>query len=132
MIRGCGGNFLQIFSINHHDRYPSSATSAAKTKEQDEEDGAGGIFEVAKTHTKARVRLDATIDLRSGRLTYTREEVEEADPENTNRSNSTAPQKDPNWFQAYVPQEEDGCYLEDLDGSVGADTKEVCWWHMVD
>jgi hypothetical protein len=108
MIRGCGGEFLQLFSINHHERIP-------------DKDGDG-------TSTKAKVRLDATIDLRTGRLTYADNETEGG---NTS-SSDVSPGRDPNWFQAYVPQPEDGCYLEDPDGSIDTDMKKVCWWHMSD
>jgi hypothetical protein len=37
------------------------------------------------------------------------------------------------FFSAYTPQEEDGCYLADIDGELGdfsEDAKSVCWWHM--
>merc|ERR1712110_792071 len=42
------------------------------------------------------------------------------------------------WFSAYVPQEDDGCYLVNPDGKFldfGDDptnSEEVCWWHMKD
>jgi hypothetical protein len=44
------------------------------------------------------------------------------------------------WFQAYVPQENDGCYLVDPSGVINpadsgkdfANPEEVCWWHMKD
>ena len=106
MIRGCGGEFLQLFSINHHERVPVGESGDA---------------------TKAQVRLDATIDLGTGELTH-------AEDEGNNKSTSgDTAGRDPNWFQAYVPQPEDGCYLEDPDGSVCPDiTQKVCWWHMSD
>ena len=128
MIRGCGGKFLQLFSINHHERVSSSTT----------EEGAQGEDETGDATTKARVRLDATIDLRTGELTYAQDDDDDDDDgdddeEGDRSSNSaTVAGRDPNWFQAYVPQEEDGCYLEDLDGSVCPDSKAVCWWHMSD
>lgn len=31
------------------------------------------------------------------------------------------------FFSAYTPRQEDGCYVEDLSGSI---TGSVCWWHM--
>mmetsp|Transcript_5712 Transcript_5712/g.16872 ORF Transcript_5712/g.16872 Transcript_5712/m.16872 type:complete len:551 (-) Transcript_5712:54-1706(-) len=47
------------------------------------------------------------------------------------------------WFQAYVPQEGDGCYIEDPNGVINPagskydacsieDPDAVCWWHMKD
>ena len=118
MIRGCGGEFLQVFSINHHERV-----------------GDG----------KARVRLDATIDLRLGQLTYEEgdDQSSSSSPSSSNGSgnNSRAEAtetaavtagKDSDWFQAYVPQPEDGCYLEDVDGTINCMGKTVCWWHMAD
>ena len=110
MIRGCGGEFLQLFSINHHERIP---------QEEDNEDGS--------TATKARVRLDATLNLKTGELVY----ADDEGGDNASKSKNTAG-KDPNWFQAYVPQPEDGCYLEDPEGSIETDSKKVCWWHMAD
>jgi len=116
MIRGCGEEFLQIFSINHHER-------AAAVE-------GGGDADSAVTASKARVRLDATLDLKTGELTRVDEERGESrSPQDTDGAMAG---KDPNWFQAYVPQPEDGCYLEDVDGSIGVDSKTVCWWHMAD
>jgi hypothetical protein len=110
MIRGCGGEFLQFFSINHHERIQLDESVEGST-------------------TKARVRLDATIDLKTGRLIYPdNDETEEGGP----FSSDAGVDRDPNWFQAYVPQPEDGCYLEDPDGSINTDLKKVCWWHMSD
>lgn len=121
MIRGCGGEFLQIFSINHHDRVE------ATTREHD----------AIKTSTKskARVRLDATIDLRTGRLTYEDGDESSSSTDGSAHVTATAAEtarRDQNWFQAYVPQPEDGCYLEDFDGAISHDGKTVCWWHMAD
>lgn len=38
------------------------------------------------------------------------------------------------FFAAYTPQEEDGCYIENIDGEITIAGKEnsVCWWHMAD
>ena len=38
------------------------------------------------------------------------------------------------FFAAYTPQEEDGCYIETVDGEIAIAGKEnsVCWWHMAD
>merc|ERR1719245_2028405 len=42
------------------------------------------------------------------------------------------------WFSAYVPQEDDGCYLVSPDGTINPDgdvadnSERVCWWHMKD
>lgn len=116
MIRGCGEEFLQIFSINHHER----ATDV---------EGVEDVDSIA-TVSKAKVRLDATLDLKTGELTRVDDEQGESrSPQDADR---TVAGKDPNWFQAYVPQPEDGCYLEDVDGSIGVDSKTVCWWHMAD
>ena len=112
MIRGCGGEFLQLFSINHHERIPL-------------EEGNGD----GNTATKARVRLDATLDLKTGKLLYAEDEHNESNGASS-KNNPTG--KDPNWFQAYVPQPEDGCYLEDPEGLIDNGFKKVCWWHMAD
>jgi len=110
MIRGCGGEFLQLFSINHHERIP-------------DEGGDGST-------TKARVRLDATIDLTTGELAYAEEDEHEGDGKSG--SGAITAGRDPSWFQAYIPQREDGCYLEDPNGSVCPDSNKICWWHMSD
>jgi hypothetical protein len=35
------------------------------------------------------------------------------------------------WFSAYTPQDEDGCYINDLgDLSKAGEEDSVCWWHM--
>lgn len=34
------------------------------------------------------------------------------------------------WFSAYTPQEEDGCYIDDLRVGVDGKPETVCWWHM--
>lgn len=37
------------------------------------------------------------------------------------------------WFQAYTPQEEDGCYIDNLEGTdltKAGEDGAVCWWHM--
>ena len=109
-VRGCGGDFLQLFSINHHERVPVT------NSKRDE----GGDA------TKARVRLDATLDLRTGEMTYAQEKGEGED------GNDCVDDSKADWFQAYVPQEEDGCYLEDIEGSVFDGSRKVCWWHMSD
>jgi len=40
------------------------------------------------------------------------------------------------WFRAYTPQEEDGCYIENRGGTLNEDddwdSSTVCWWHMAD
>mmetsp|Transcript_13644 Transcript_13644/g.38397 ORF Transcript_13644/g.38397 Transcript_13644/m.38397 type:complete len:686 (-) Transcript_13644:468-2525(-) len=123
MIRGCGGEFLQVFSINHHDRVDVATQ---------EEDGTN-----AATTSKARVRLDATIDLRTGKLSY--EDGDELSSSSSTDGSTYATEtaaatagKDPDWFQSHVPQPEDGCYLEDFDGAISHHGKTVCWWHMAD
>ena len=40
------------------------------------------------------------------------------------------------WFQAYTPQDQDGCYIENVgsgssDLSTAGKEGAVCWWHMV-
>lgn len=70
---------------------------------------------------QAEVRLDAEIDLHSGAVRRVQDETQAVDRED--------------WFQAYTPRPEDGCYLETADGLVAdafsIDSK-VCWWHMKD
>jgi len=114
-FRGCGDEYIEIYSINHHVR-----VTAQNANEED----------LDATETKAEVRLDATIDLKNGRLIHAREQT---NGKASGGSALTTETNDQKWFQAYVPQEEDGCYLEDLDGSIG-DTfaGKVCWWHMAD
>ena len=122
LFRKCSADeSIEIYSINHHVRIPVSSNKDG------DEDG----------ETKAQVRLDATIDLKSGQLIYPPEEQQIHQEEDGSDSTSTiadfAPKKGQEWFLAYVPQEEDGCYLEDLDGSIGdASSDKVCWWHMAD
>ncbi|CAB9506065.1 Calcineurin-like phosphoesterase [Seminavis robusta] len=78
----------------------------------------------SESDTKAQVRLDATIDLKTGRLVKV---------PSSSSVTTTSDESYPEWFLAYVPQEEDGCYLEDLDGSIGdMSSDKVCWWHMAD
>jgi len=45
------------------------------------------------------------------------------------------------WFQAYTPQEDDGCYIANPDGTINpagskfedlSNPETVCWWHMKD
>jgi len=40
------------------------------------------------------------------------------------------------WFRAYTPQEEDGCYIVNEGGLLNGDEdwteNTVCWWHMAD
>mmetsp|Transcript_64610 Transcript_64610/g.140646 ORF Transcript_64610/g.140646 Transcript_64610/m.140646 type:complete len:613 (-) Transcript_64610:196-2034(-) len=44
------------------------------------------------------------------------------------------------WFSAYTPQEDDGCYIQDVTGTLNPVGSEadfskpdtVCWWHMKD
>merc|ERR1711879_419905 len=44
------------------------------------------------------------------------------------------------WFKAYVPQDDDGCYVASPDGTLNpedtdidfANPDQVCWWHMKD
>jgi flagellar motor switch/type III secretory pathway protein FliN len=70
-------------------------------------------------------RLDTEIDLATGAILFSKDANREGD----------SPSKPKGWFQAYVPQEEDGCFLETPNGLV-VDTSDltskVCWWHMAD
>jgi hypothetical protein len=122
-FRGCGDDRIEIYSINHHVRVPATAND-----DKDKEAG--------EDTTKAEVRLDATIDLKTGELIY-------AYPKSNGEDSDGSPVEE-RWFKAHVPHEEDGCYLEDVDGpiddsssclngSVGyASSCKVCWWHMAD
>jgi len=71
--------------------------------------------------SKATIRLDATVDFESG--------VTDLVVKEDTAANRT------DWFQAYIPEEEDGCYLETPNGQIATtdniETK-VCWWHMAD
>mmetsp|Transcript_22365 Transcript_22365/g.55372 ORF Transcript_22365/g.55372 Transcript_22365/m.55372 type:complete len:239 (+) Transcript_22365:554-1270(+) len=68
----------------------------------------------------ANLRLDVSIDVEKNEVEYAHG-VEDFDHDD--------------WFQAYVPRKEDGCYIAAPDGSV-ADAEslgsKVCWWHMND
>lgn len=70
---------------------------------------------------RADLRLDATIALGTGEIVYA----------HGNRDYDST-----EWFSAYTPQKEDGCYLESPSGKVaggsGDDSvmNKVCWWHM--
>ena len=112
-FRKCGtDDSIEIYSINHHVRVPTDDNNNGETK--------------------AQVRLDATIDLKSGQLIYPDEPTSNGDGSVSTTANFTT-KIGQEWFLAYVPQEEDGCYLEDLDGSIGdASSDKVCWWHMAD
>jgi hypothetical protein len=73
--------------------------------------------------------LDATVDLQTGKLLYIHEQTNREGSEVSKESHLAS--KDPSWFQAFVPKDEDGCYLEELDGSIGdVCQSKVCWWHM--
>ena len=40
-----------------------------------------------------------------------------------------------NWFSAFIPQEQDGCYIDIPDGQISCQQSvksSVCWWHMSD
>jgi len=73
-----------------------------------------------KRNPDAEIRLDATIDLITGEVKhslghddYTHE----------------------NWFKAYIPQMEDGCYIDIPEGQIACKQtvrSSVCWWHMHD
>lgn len=114
-FRGCGGNRIEILSINHHERVPigNGEGSSAAWDERNE--------------TRARVRLDAVIDLETDTLVHASEEQSDE----TEFLPYSPLGRDQSWFRAYLPQEEDGCYLDASDGnSISKHT--VCWWHMAD
>lgn len=102
-FRGCGDEFIEIYSINHHVRVGAN---------------------------KAEVRLDATIDLKSGDLLYANAPTNGEQQDISRCHNSAATDE---WFQAFVPRNEDGCYIDNLDGSISdISESKVCWWHMAD
>jgi hypothetical protein len=104
-FRGCRDEFIEIYSINHHQRRCDDK--------------------------KSEVRLDATIDLQSGKLLYIHEQMNGKGGDVSKASHLAS--KDPNWFKAFVPRDEDGCYLDELDGAIGAICQsKICWWHMAD
>ena len=67
----------------------------------------------------AELRLDAIMDLKEGALEII------ADNQDYDHQN---------WFSAFIPEEEDGCYLPIPDGKVACESlcSQVCWWHMND
>lgn len=68
---------------------------------------------------RANIRQDAEINLLTGDVTLM-------------QANQVV---DDDWFQAYIPREEDGCYIESPDGSIADASSmgsKVCWWHMED
>ncbi len=70
-------------------------------------------------NNKADLRQDAEVDLLTGEVkVFPTNELVDSD-----------------WFQAYIPREEDGCYIESPDGSIADASSmgsKVCWWHMAD
>ena len=82
-------------------------------------------FEICTVnHAKAgEVRLDATITYEGDEsvavMAHPHEDLEHGE-----------------WFKAYTPQEEDGCYIENRGGTLNEDddwdANTVCWWHMAD
>eukprot|EP00979_Chaetoceros_neogracilis_P005516 scaffold1000_cov252-Chaetoceros_neogracile.AAC.6 len=64
----------------------------------------------------AELRLDATIDLAKGEMKL----VDKA-----NLSCSSDENDGDEWFRAYIPQEEDGCYIDSATGRI-ADEKGEC------
>jgi len=67
----------------------------------------------------AEFRLDAFMDLTMGDILF---------------AHNCEDYNHDKWFSAYVPEEEDGCYLPIPDGRVASNKKSdvVCWWHMND
>ena len=66
----------------------------------------------------AEIRLDAEIDLVNDQIKkiYSKSDYDHC-----------------NWFRAYIPEKEDGCYLNLPDGQIACSqtvSKSVCWWHM--
>jgi hypothetical protein len=69
---------------------------------------------------RALTRLDAELDFASGALTMAR---------------GSTDYDHGDWFSAYSPAEEDGCYIVAPDGQVAcaeSSGTKVCWWHMAD
>ena len=98
-------NVWKIYTVNHHERVMMEKDNM-KSSRQD----------------KAKLRLDATIDIQEGTV-----QLESAGIDVNGRDD---------WFQAYLPSEQDGCYLENPAGTVASDAQQmqtkVCWWHMAD
>jgi hypothetical protein len=57
----------------------------------------------------AELRLDATIDIQSGKMTL----IEKA---RTDCDRNVGEK----WWSAYIPREEDGCYLESATGKIAS------------
>jgi len=82
-------------------------------------------FEICTVnHAKGgEVRLDATVtyteDGSTAVMAHPHEDLEHGE-----------------WFRAYTPQEEDGCYIVNNGGTLNEDDDwdetTVCWWHMAD
>jgi len=70
----------------------------------------------------AELRLDAEIDLVENNVTlFSRQNAQDYNHDD--------------WFRAYSPDPEDGCYLAMPNGQVACSQtvqKAVCWWHMQD
>lgn len=101
---------LKVYTINHH----LSASSASSDD--------------------VNIRLDTEIDLETGDILYSKDDGN-LQEKHMDCSSTGGTSNDDNWFRAYVPQEEDGCLLETVDGLVidasdGANS--VSWWHMAD
>jgi len=88
-------------------------------------------FEVCTIDHKreGEVRLDATV-------TYTEScDVEGEQCEVVTFAHKHEDYDHDLWFSAYVPQDEDGCYVDEPDGALDGDFSSrdpVCWWHMKD
>jgi hypothetical protein len=108
---------IYIYTVNHH-----YGTDDLKDKDM---------------RVRESLRLDAKIDLESGEMWTNNDHSSDninlpsKDDDTTTTTTTTT---DP-WFGAYIPQEQDGCYLESPTGKIasGKDMDEkVCWWHMND
>ena len=79
---------------------------------------------------QAEVRLDAVVDFNSGDMEL---QDREEDSNSDNEHNASTCDQ---WFGAYIPREEDGCYVEDPSGAIATQqdvsNNMVCWWHMDD
>jgi hypothetical protein len=129
IIQGNDGE-IHIYTVNHHNVV--AVDDDWKLKD--------------KNHPGMRVelRLDAKIDLYTGQM-WKHETISNNNNNNINNNvqsssnketttTTTTTTSDP-WFGAYIPQEQDGCYLESPTGKIasGKDMDEkVCWWHMND
>lgn len=108
VVRG-NSERMEIYSINHHVR---------------DENG------------NAEIRLDAVLDLRENAMNLKYEgRWSTGDSSETSNGDEHEEEEEEEWFGAYVPREEDGCYMDNPSGLVANKDNidnVVCWWHMRD